>query len=67
MLYAITSFEFFDVLAEAYGSAEECTRLLLAIAERACWLNSKPVGPKNIHLSVQIEATLPQRGAGSGY
>ena len=35
ILYSITSFEFFDVLAEACGSAEECTRMLLAIAEKA--------------------------------
>ena len=35
ILYAITSFEFFDVLAEACGSAEECARLLVAIAEKA--------------------------------
>ena len=35
ILYAITSFEFFDVLAEACDSAEECARLLFAIAEQA--------------------------------
>ena len=34
-LYAMTSFEFFDVLAEACGSAEECARLLPAIVEKA--------------------------------
>jgi hypothetical protein len=31
----MTSFEFFDVLAEACGSAEECARLLPAIVEKA--------------------------------
>ena len=34
-LYAMTSFEFFDVLADACGNAEECARLLPAIVEKA--------------------------------
>ena len=34
-LYALTSFEFFDVLAEGCGGVDEGARLLFAIVEKA--------------------------------